>query len=51
MSQDVASVAEIMDVNVRHAESIGGWAPDALAEVAMPYGSSSGAREHQGVSL
>jgi hypothetical protein len=37
-------------MNARHAESIGGRAPDALAEVAVPDRLSPGAREDQGIS-
>jgi hypothetical protein len=48
--QDVARVAKVVNMNVRHAESIDGWAPDALAEVAVPDRLSPGAREDQGIS-
>ena len=48
--QDVTSVAKVVNMNARHAESIGGRAPNALAEVAVPDWLSPGAREDQGNS-
>jgi hypothetical protein len=43
-------VAKVVNMNARHAESIGGGAPNALAEMAVPDWLSPGAREDQGNS-